>query len=110
MPRLSKELIKEREEFAVSNFQAGMDMEGVNDALAQKYGMRMNPYRLQELYQPFKPAEVVKPIQEPEPPIYAHAGILDRVVVLDPQATYQTIPQLIADIGAGKYDKQGETP
>jgi hypothetical protein len=50
MPRISVKLIEERETFTSQNFQAGMSIEQANDALVQKYGMKMNPKRLKELF------------------------------------------------------------
>jgi hypothetical protein len=50
MPRISVKLIAERETFTNQNFQTGMSIEQANDALVQKYGMKMNPKRLKELF------------------------------------------------------------
>jgi hypothetical protein len=50
MPRISVKLIEERETFTNQNFQAGMSIEQANDALVKKYGMKMNPKRLKELF------------------------------------------------------------
>ena len=54
MPRLSVKLIAEREAFTNLNFAAGMSLEQANAALVEKYGMRMNPYRLKELFDAVK--------------------------------------------------------
>jgi hypothetical protein len=50
MPRISRALVAEREEFTTKNFQAGMTPDQANAALVDKYGMKMNPYRLKELF------------------------------------------------------------
>ena len=50
MPRISVKLIEERETFTNQNFKNGMSIEQANDALVQKYGMKMNPKRLKELF------------------------------------------------------------
>ena len=50
MPRISVKLIEEREIFTNQNFKSGMSIDQANDALVQKYGMKMNPKRLKELF------------------------------------------------------------
>jgi hypothetical protein len=51
MPRISKKLIEEREAFVISGINTdGWDFEKANEELDKKYGMKMNPYRLKELF------------------------------------------------------------
>ena len=50
MPRISRTLIAEREKFTNENFSKGMTLDQAQDALVQKYGMKMAPPRLKELF------------------------------------------------------------
>jgi hypothetical protein len=115
MPRISREMIKEREAMTLSNFRAGMSIDSANSALETKYGHRMNPYRLRELFDsvnqgntdeaPTVSPSLALPLPSLPLPIFVPrgSGILDRVVQLDPNSHYQTISELVADIEEGKY-------
>jgi hypothetical protein len=59
MPRISVKLIAEREAFTNQNFQAGMSLDQANAALVKRYQMKMNPYRLKELFDAINPNKPV---------------------------------------------------
>ena len=50
MPRISVKLIAERETFVNNLFTTGTSLEQAQEALVAKYQMKMNPYRLKELF------------------------------------------------------------
>lgn len=59
MPRLSRELVAERETFANAEFKTGKNVDQVQVAIAAKYnGVKMNPYRLKELFDKIQGASV----------------------------------------------------
>jgi hypothetical protein len=79
MPRLSKVLVAEREDFAKQCFSESKSVDQTQQALAAKYnGVKMNPYRLTEIFQsndwaggarePFpSSAELPPEVQEEQP-------------------------------------------
>ena len=88
MPRISRTLIAEREAFTTKNFEAGMSLDRANAALVEKWGMKMNPYRLKELFDAAIPgakanAEAIKafvPTECVEAPIHVLEPAPDKVV------------------------------
>jgi len=56
MPRISVKLIAERESFVNNLFAQGQSLEQAQDALVEKYKMKMAPPRLKELFDATKKA------------------------------------------------------
>jgi len=120
MARLAKTVVAEREAFALENFRNGMDLDQANAALVQKDGMKMGYYRLRELFESVKgvgvaigvPVEIsvappLTPVATPSEPVAYKASIFDKAApVLSSDSTYQTIPEIIKDINAGKYNQK----
>jgi hypothetical protein len=104
MPRLSKQLVEERESYATDQFKAGADMDECNAALVQKYGMKMGYYRLKELFdaaQDKKPVVVEAKFDLPEVPEIT----LPKGAIIS-EGPFYTIPELIKRLENGEYDAQ----
>ena len=75
MPRISRQLVAERETLTTKNFEAGMSIDAANNELVKNYGMKMAPGRLRELFDAAsKPAETVAPVAVTGPLHQAHSS------------------------------------
>ena len=111
MPRISRELVAAREDFTIRNFQAGMTIDMAQAALHSTYKMKMNPYRLKELYDQVQagtanvtqPAEVQEVKVEEKKPMVTSKSIMDRPAeVISEEGPFLTIPELIKKIEKGE--------
>jgi hypothetical protein len=130
MPRISKKLIEEREAFVISGINTdGWDFEKANEELDKKYGMKMNPYRLKELFDsmsktmaevtPWTPVVVIDSLSQvaqddidkcddednyDTPELQPNNSIFNRIQpVITPEGCLP-IGELIKAINEGKYE------